>query len=148
MRVTIVSVGRLGRSPVADAVREYERRAARYFPLSSVEVRQEQARSLSPDDVRAREWDRLSAAAVGRVVVCDERGRSMTSHAFAELVGSGDDLTFAIGGAFGLPDTARSSAAIVLALAPWTLAHDLARLVLAEQLYRAGTILRGEPYHK
>jgi 23S rRNA (pseudouridine1915-N3)-methyltransferase len=58
------------------------------------------------------------------------------------------DVSFLIGGAFGLADELRSTADERLAVAPWTLPHDLARLVLAEQLYRAGTILRGEPYHK
>ena len=53
-----------------------------------------------------------------------------------------------IGGAFGLGDAVKVNASTSLALAPWTLPHELARLVLAEQLYRAGTIVRGEPYHK
>jgi 23S rRNA (pseudouridine1915-N3)-methyltransferase len=58
------------------------------------------------------------------------------------------DVAFMIGGAFGLSDAVRDGAGIRLSLAPWTLPHELARLVLAEQLYRAGTIVRGEPYHK
>ncbi|MGZ8377259.1 MAG: 23S rRNA (pseudouridine(1915)-N(3))-methyltransferase RlmH, partial [Gemmatirosa sp.] len=55
---------------------------------------------------------------------------------------------FEIGGAYGLAPAVRDRAALRLAVAPWTLPHELARLVLAEQLYRAGTIARGEPYHK
>jgi 23S rRNA (pseudouridine1915-N3)-methyltransferase len=58
------------------------------------------------------------------------------------------DVAFVIGGAFGLTDEVRSRATRRLQLAPWTLPHEMARLVLAEQLYRAGTIVRGEPYHK
>jgi 23S rRNA (pseudouridine1915-N3)-methyltransferase len=57
-------------------------------------------------------------------------------------------VTFVIGGAYGLADAVRQQAERRLALAPWTLPHELARLVLAEQLYRAGTIVRREPYHK
>ena len=53
-----------------------------------------------------------------------------------------------IGGAFGLPDDVRARGTRTIQLAPFTLPHELARLVLAEQLYRAGTIVRGEPYHK
>ena len=83
---------------------------------------------------------------------CDERGDRLTSAEFARLVGSArdkaQDVAFAIGGAFGLPDAVRERANRSLQLAPWTLPHELARLVLAEQLYRAGTIVRGEPYHK
>ena len=58
------------------------------------------------------------------------------------------DIAFVIGGAFGLGPSVRARATRSLQLAPWTLPHEMARLVLAEQLYRAGTILRGEPYHK
>ena len=57
-------------------------------------------------------------------------------------------ITILIGGACGLSDVIKQRASTTLALAPWTLPHELARLVLAEQLYRAGTIGRGEPYHK
>ncbi len=76
----------------------------------------------------------------------------MTSEQFArwlqELRERARDVAFVIGGAFGLADAVRARATSVLSLAPWTLPHELARLVLAEQLYRAGTIIRGEPYHK
>jgi 23S rRNA (pseudouridine1915-N3)-methyltransferase len=65
-----------------------------------------------------------------------------------QLRESGRDVAFAIGGAFGVSDAVRNAAWQRLSLAPWTLPHELARLVLAEQLYRAGSILRGEPYHK
>jgi 23S rRNA (pseudouridine1915-N3)-methyltransferase len=58
------------------------------------------------------------------------------------------DLVFVIGGAFGVGDAIRSRAWKTIALAPWTLPHELARLVLAEQIYRAGTMIRGEQYHK
>jgi 23S rRNA (pseudouridine1915-N3)-methyltransferase len=84
--------------------------------------------------------------------VCDEGGKGMASRPFAEwlqaLREQARDVAFVIGGAFGLSDEIRKSADRLLALAPWTLPHEIARLVLAEQLYRAGTILKGEPYHK
>jgi 23S rRNA (pseudouridine1915-N3)-methyltransferase len=60
----------------------------------------------------------------------------------------GRDVAFVIGGAYGLSDELLSKSRTRVSLAPWTLSHELARLVLAEQLYRAGTIVRGEPYHK
>lgn len=154
LRIAVVSVGRLGTGPVPDAIRGYETRAGRYWSLSTVEVRQASARSLAVDDVQSREWARVAAAlpAGADVVVCDERGTAMSSAAFASWLSSpsrsSSGAAFAIGGAFGLPPAARSSATLVLALAGWTLPHDVARLVLAEQLYRAGTIVRGEPYHK
>jgi 23S rRNA (pseudouridine1915-N3)-methyltransferase len=86
------------------------------------------------------------------VVACDERGTAMTSSRFATFLQEARerarDVAFVIGGAYGLADSLRDGAQTRLALAPWTLPHELARLVLAEQLYRAGTIVRGEPYHK
>jgi 23S rRNA (pseudouridine1915-N3)-methyltransferase len=76
----------------------------------------------------------------------------MTSAQFAAFLQrareSARDVAFVIGGAYGHGDAVRARADVKLAIAPWTLPHELARLVLAEQLYRAGTIARGEPYHK
>lgn len=153
MRFRIIAVGRPRHAGIADAVRDYEQRAARYWPLDVREVKEEPARSLDSDTVRAREWARLADAAQGAfVVLCDEAGRAFDSTALAKhldgLRADAKDVAFVVGGAFGLPDAARASADDRLSLAPWTLPHELARLVLAEQLYRAGTILRNEPYHK
>ena len=153
MRVIVAVVGK-PRDALAAPIREYETRAARYWPLDIHEVREESARSSSADVVRAREAERLAAKVPSGalVVACDERGRSMTSSEFASwLQGereSARDVAFVIGGAYGLAPALRDRSANRLALAPWTLPHELARLVLAEQLYRAGTIVRGEPYHK
>ena len=86
------------------------------------------------------------------VVACDERGERLTSMQFAMILTEerdrARDVVFVIGGAFGLGDAVRQQAARTIQMAPWTLPHEVARLVLAEQLYRAGTIARGEPYHK
>jgi 23S rRNA (pseudouridine1915-N3)-methyltransferase len=86
------------------------------------------------------------------VVACTPGGVSMTSEMFASWLGAqrdaARDVAFLIGGAFGLSRGALAASGKQLSLAPWTLPHELARLVLMEQLYRAGTILRGEPYHK
>jgi 23S rRNA (pseudouridine1915-N3)-methyltransferase len=154
MRFLIVSVGRPRDRALADAIHQYETRAARYWPLETKEVREEPARSASPDLVREREGNRLlEACANADVVACDERGEQMTSVQFAgwmrEARESGArDVAFLLGGAFGLSEGVRARARTSLGFARWTLSHELARLVLAEQLYRAGTISRGEPYHK
>lgn len=153
MRFLLVSVGKP--RVLADAIGEYEARAARYWPLEVREVREEGARALSPDQVRLREGERLLAGigAGALVVACDEEGTLMRSAEFAEWLlrereHATRDVVFLIGGAYGLSDVVRRRAGKQLALARWTLPHELARLVLAEQLYRAGTIVRGEPYHK
>ena len=154
MVVAMLAVGRPRHGAIADAIAEYETRAARYWPLEVVEVKEEVARGASVDIVRAREADRLLARvpANSRIVACDPGGESLDSAAFARwLVEQRDraqSVAFVIGGAYGLGEPVRTRAARRLSLAPWTLPHELARLVLAEQLYRAGTIMRGEPYHK
>jgi 23S rRNA (pseudouridine1915-N3)-methyltransferase len=154
MQIVIAVVGRPRDAALAAAIHEYETRAARYWPIEIREVREESSRSRAPEQVRAREAERLAAKlpAGAHVVTCEQRGLTMASETFATwLQGRREDardVAFVIGGAYGLGDAVRARATTRLSLAPWTLPHELARLVLAEQLYRAGTILRGEPYHK
>ena len=152
MKYRIVVVGRPPVGPLRDAIADYEKRASRYWPIEILEVQAEPAKSRTPDEVRRREAERLLERASGHIVALDERGRSFTTDVFAKWVADrrdrAEDTTFVIGGAFGLDETVRKRATLVLSVAPWTLQHELARLILAEQLYRAGTILRGEPYHK
>lgn len=154
MRVIVAAVGKPRHRDLAAAIAEYERRAARYWPLEAREVREEPARGRSPHEVRSREGERLLAAAgpVHVLVACDAEGTLMRSEEFAGWLrgarDAGRDVAFLIGGAYGLSDDVRRRATLTLAFARWTVPHELARLVLAEQLYRAGTIGRGEPYHK
>jgi 23S rRNA (pseudouridine1915-N3)-methyltransferase len=154
MQFVVAVVGKPRDANLGGAIREYETRAGRYWPLAVHEVREEPARSGSADLVRVREGERLLAAipAGAQVVSCDVNGRARTSEEFAQwlqdLRERARDVAILIGGAFGLSDAVRQRASASLSLAPWTLPHELARLVLAEQLYRAGSITRGEPYHK
>lgn len=154
MKVFLVAVGKPRNAALAGAIVEYEERAARYWPLERIEVREEPAKSASADLVRDREGERLAAKIPpGAVIICcDPGGRRMDSAAFSTWLQGhregGRDVAFVIGGAFGLSPALLARAAVRLELAPWTLPHELARLVLAEQLYRAGTIVRREPYHK
>lgn len=149
-----MAVGKPKNTALAAAIAEYETRAARYWPLAVAEVKEEPAKSASAAAVRDREGERLAARvpAAAVVVCCDPGGRRMDSAAFATFLqghrDAGRDVAFVIGGAYGLSTAMLKRAAVRLELAPWTLPHELARLVLAEQLYRAGTIGRREPYHK
>jgi 23S rRNA (pseudouridine1915-N3)-methyltransferase len=99
------------------------------------------------------EWaSRRQGRTQAMLVLLDSRGRAMTSEAFAGWLGARRDegaqqIVFAIGPASGWSDGARAKAGLLLSLGPMTLAHALARLVLAEQIYRAFTILSGHPYH-
>lgn len=147
-------VGRAHDATLGASIAEYERRAARYWPLVVREVKEAGGRSTAAAVTRRMEGERLLEASLGRgeLVACDERGVTMTSAEFSSWLGrlrdTGGAVTFVVGGAFGLDDVVRARASRLLAVAPWTLPHEMARLVLTEQLYRAGTMLRGEPYHK
>lgn len=150
----VAAVGKPRDAALAAAIGQYEERVRRYWPLEVVEVKEESARGVAPSQVVSREGERLLAKVPkgAMVVLCDPQGESLGSESFAQGLQQvrerAQDLVFVIGGAFGLSDAVRHAAHRRLALAPWTLPHELARLVLVEQLYRAGTILRGEPYHK
>jgi 23S rRNA (pseudouridine1915-N3)-methyltransferase len=154
MHFLVAVVGKPRDANLAGAIAEYEARATRYWPLRVHEVREEPGRSGAPHLVRQREGQRLVeiVSPGAQVVACDVNGRSMTSEQFArwlqDLRERAVDVAFLIGGAYGLDDAVKARANTSISLAPWTLPHELARLVLAEQLYRAGTINRREPYHK
>ena len=154
MRVLVIVVGKPREPGLAAAIEEFETRAARYWPLDVHEVREEPARSASAEQVRDREGERLlaKAPAGAEVIACDAGGEAMSSEEFAQWLQrkreAARSVALLIGGAFGLSSAVRAKAKSRLSLAAWTLPHELARLVLAEQLYRAGTIIRGEPYNK
>jgi 23S rRNA (pseudouridine1915-N3)-methyltransferase len=154
VRLVVAAVGKPRDRHLAAAIDEYESRAGRYWPLVVAEVREASGRGVSAADARRREGERLIERLPDGAVVlaCDERGDRLTSPEFAALLttarDAARDVAFVVGGAYGLDDAVRRAASRSLQLAPWTLPHELARLVLAEQLYRAGTIARGEPYHK
>lgn len=154
MKITVAVVGKVRHLALGPVVREYEQRAGRYWPLDVREVREEPARGVPPARVREKEGERLLAAAASCawLIACDAAGQTMTSERFAAWLQArregGTDRCFVIGGAYGLSPAVVAGARSRLSLSPWTLPHELARLVLAEQLYRAGTIVRREPYHK
>ncbi|HRQ78711.1 MAG TPA: 23S rRNA (pseudouridine(1915)-N(3))-methyltransferase RlmH [Gemmatimonadaceae bacterium] len=154
MKVVVAAVGKPRDAALAAAIREYEGRAAHYWPLDVIEVKEEPARGVAPAQVMQREAARLAERlpASGTLVLCQPGGRGFDSEAFAAMLQDhrerAQDLAFVIGGAFGIGAALAERPHRAMSLAPWTLPHELARLVLMEQIYRAGTIVRGEPYHK
>jgi 23S rRNA (pseudouridine1915-N3)-methyltransferase len=155
VKIQMVAVGRV-RGVLEASVSEYEERARRYWKLEVAEVDAGAAgRSPSRDRVMAAEAERILARLTPglELVALTRAGKGMGSRELAHwleehAVAASPGVAFAIGGAFGLGDAVLDRAARRLSLSPFTLPHELARLVLAEQLYRAGTIGRGEPYHK
>lgn len=155
MKVSVVVVGRV-RGPLAEAVAEYETRAGRYWKLEVSEVSAGSSRgSAGAEEVMAAEGERLLARVPdgAEIVLLDRAGKAAGSRALAQLlnrhaVHGTPGVAFLVGGAHGVAPEVRERARRVLSLSAMTFPHEVARLLLAEQLYRAGTIVRGEPYHK
>jgi len=146
VQITLAHVG-----PQPSAADDFER-------LTQVYV--QRCASFARCDTRAFRTEKALLEGIGKLqgrttpvtVLLDARGRSMTSEAFAAWLGARRDegaqqVVFAVGPPDGWTESARTSARLLLSLGPFTLAHPLARLVMAEQIYRATTILTGHPYH-
>ncbi|WGM45332.1 Ribosomal RNA large subunit methyltransferase H [Brevundimonas sp. NIBR10] len=153
MKISILAIGKPGRGPEATLAADYAQRAG----LSG------RALGLGPLDLidldprkpgKAPEAELILAAAEGaHLIACDERGKAYSSRAFADHIALLRDrgerrLVFAIGGADGLDASVLAAAGSTLAFGPQTWPHALARAMLAEQIYRAVTILAGSPYHR
>jgi 23S rRNA (pseudouridine1915-N3)-methyltransferase len=153
LRIAVVALGRLGRSPEAEQVATYVERATaagRALGLGPVELVEVESRKPG----KAAEAEALRPHLAGaHVIACDEHGAARTSRAFAHDIAALRDggvrrLAFAIGGADGLDPALLAQAQGKLAFGPQTWPHALARVMLAEQIYRAVTILAGSPYHR
>lgn len=152
MRWTLIAVGKL-RPALREVCDDYLRRLGRHLPVEEREVR-EAARAGSAVRQRDEEGKRLLEVlpTTAEVVLLDVGGTEWSSEALAvQLQGwrlAARDRAFIIGGAEGVSDAVRARAAARWSLGPLTLPHELARVLVVEQLYRAGSILRGEPYHR
>ncbi|MBB5747324.1 23S rRNA (pseudouridine(1915)-N(3))-methyltransferase RlmH [Brevundimonas variabilis] len=153
MKLAILSIGKPGRGPEATLAADYAARASasgRALGLGPLDLIDLDPRKPG----KAPEAELLLGAADGaHLIACDERGRTYGSRAFADHIAQLRDrgerrLVFAIGGADGLDASVLEAASSTLAFGPQTWPHALARAMLAEQLYRAVTILSGSPYHR
>jgi 23S rRNA (pseudouridine1915-N3)-methyltransferase len=138
--IRIVAVGKLKARPFRDGVADYERRIRRFAQVQMLEV---------PDREPQSEGQSLLAAARGEpLVALDARGETWDSAAFARFLGQHASPCFLLGGPDGLSEEVLQSVALRLSLSSLTFPHELARLILTEQIYRGLTILRGHPYHR
>jgi 23S rRNA (pseudouridine1915-N3)-methyltransferase len=151
--IRVICVGR-ARGPLAEASAEYEERLARVSKVDLQEVREEGTPSLAPREAMLRERSRVEPLIAGYwVVALDRSGMQRSSKQIAELVREREErapqrTAFVLGGPHGLDETLLAEADLTWSLGKVTLPHQLARVVVVEQLYRAFTILRGEPYHR
>jgi 23S rRNA (pseudouridine1915-N3)-methyltransferase len=151
VRVTIAAVGRDRSGPTRDLFEEYCRRCP--WPIRLLEIPSRTAGT--PERRRAEEADRLFSAVPrgAALIALDEDGRALSSRAFSTNVAAWqrqgrNELAFLVGGPDGLDPTLIERADLVLSLGRMTWPHRLVRVLVAEQLYRAATILAGHPYHR
>ena len=151
MRLSLLAVGRMKPGPLRELFDSYQKRLT--HPLALREV--EEKRALPSEQLKQREGELLLGAlpAEARVVALDERGKALSSPDLARKLAAWRDdgnqeICFVIGGADGLAPQVRARADLVLALGSMTWPHLLVRVMLAEQLFRAQSILAGHPYHR
>ena len=155
MKIDLIAVGRLGRTAENALAADYLRRASaggKSIGLGPAELVEVEAKGGTG---MAREAEAILSRAPGGAVLvaCDERGHAMPSRAFAGRIekwrdGGSPRLCLVIGGADGLDESVRERAQLLIGFGSWTWPHALARVMAAEQIYRAVTILGGGPYHR
>ena len=155
MSLRLVSVGKPRQKGLAEAGREYAARIRRYTKLEEVGVKEERARKGTPTaEILKKEGGRIldRIGATDFVIALDKGGEAVGSEDLAKRLDRLKDTatvgTLIIGGALGLDQTVLDRANWTVSLSAQTYPHELARVMVLEQLYRAQTILRGEPYHK
>lgn len=151
MKLQIVSIGKTQMPFVKEGIEAYLGRLRRYLP---VEWKELTVRPGDPNRQKIQEADALRHAMTPGCfgVAMDERGENLSTERLAAFLqkrmnSAVPGLAFLIGGPFGLDEDLKKSLPFTLSLSAMTFPHDLARVILLEQLYRAMTILRGEPYH-
>lgn len=156
MKLTLLLVGKTAFPYINDGIAIYRKRLGFYLPFSMVELPDvKNASSLSSEQLREKEGDSILKAVRQNdtLLLLDERGESYSSvqwAAFLErqmVVTPGRDITFAIGGAYGFSEKVYKRADGMISLSRMTFSHQMVRLIFIEQLYRAFTIIKGEPYH-
>jgi len=151
MKIRVLWVGKSREAWVKEALADYAGRIRRYAPLELCEVREE--KGAGAEEMRRRECGRLERLIPtgATLVLLDERGEQMDSPGLAAFIGRQRDagvgeVAFAIGGAYGFSEEFRRRGRL-LSLSKMTFTHQMVRVFLLEQIYRAFTILNNEPYH-
>lgn len=155
MKITLLTVGKTDIRWVREGLEIYISRLKHYIPFSLTEIPElKNASSLSKDQIKAREGELIlkSIKPSDEVILLDEHGKEYTSMEWARnmekrMSGSGRDMVFVIGGAYGFSDDVYSRCDGKVSLSKMTFSHQMVRTIFAEQLYRAFTIIKGEPYH-
>ena len=155
MKITLLTVGKTDKDWVKQGIDIYASRMKHYFPFSIVEIPElKNASSLSQEQIKTKEGELIlkNVKPADEVILLDERGREFSSMEFAKALQdkisyTGKDIVFVIGGAYGFSEAVRQRSNSKISLSRMTFSHQMVRAIFVEQLYRAFTIMKGEPYH-
>ncbi len=155
MKLTILCMGKTKERFIQEGIEKYLRFLKHYADVEIKELKEEKIRDLKDaPEIRKKEGERIfKAVPAGAYRIClDERGDEFTSHEFAAFLNASiesgiREMVFVLGGAMGLDEQVTARSHKTVALSRWTLTHEMARVVLLEQLYRAFTIISGKTYH-
>ena len=155
MKITLLTVGKTDKDWVKQGIDIYASRMKHYFPFSIVEIPElKNASSLSQEQIKTKEGELIlkNVKPTDDMILLDERGREFSSMEFAKALQdkisyTGKDIVFVIGGAYGFSDAVRQRSNSKISLSRMTFSHQMVRAIFVEQLYRAFTIMKGEPYH-
>lgn len=155
MKITLLAIGKTSFGFVREGMDMYEKRIVRYLPFERVEMPAlSGTASLSKEEIKEKEGQLLMKKLkdFDEIILLDEKGKRYTSTAWAKnleekMMRGRKNVAFVIGGAYGFSDKVRNAAFETLSLSDMTFSHQIIRLFFIEQLYRAMTIIKGEPYH-
>lgn len=155
MKITLLTVGKTDRDWVRQGLDIYVSRLKHYIPFSMVEIPElKNVSALSKDQIKAKEGELIlkNIRPTDDLILLDEHGKEYTSVELAKVTQekisyTGKDMVFVIGGAYGFSPEVYSRANSKISLSRMTFSHQMVRAIFAEQLYRAFTIMKGEPYH-
>ena len=155
MKISLVVIGKTDASYLKEGIEEYCKRIAHYLPFELVVAPSLKNTKNLPVEVQKNKEAELLLAKIKQgsdIILLDEKGKNFSSREFASFVekksvSGAKELVFVVGGAFGFSDTLYKQGKGKISLSKMTFSHQLVRLLFLEQLYRAMTIIKGEPYH-
>lgn len=155
MKITLLTVGKTDKDWVRQGMDIYVSRLKHYIPFSVVEIPElKSVSALTKDQIKTREGELIlkNIRPTDDLVLLDERGKEYTSVELAKVIQDkisyvGKDIVYVIGGAYGFSDAVYQRADSKMSLSRMTFSHQMVRAIFVEQIYRAFTIMRGEPYH-
>ena len=154
MKITLLVVGKTTSAQVESLIQEYQKRLTHYIPFALQVIPElKNTKALTPDQQKQAEGELIlrAVAQSADLVLLDEHGKEIRSIEFADYIqkkmSSGRDVVFVVGGPYGFSEAVYQRANGKISLSKMTFSHQMVRLFFVEQIYRAMTILRGEPYH-